>query len=52
MPEPMRHRHVNGANGQAYRLDDDDALAATCMEGAAILTSTSSIGFFVQAWVT
>jgi hypothetical protein len=36
----------------AYRLDDDDALAATRMEGAAILTSTSSIGFFVQAWVT
>jgi hypothetical protein len=35
-----------------YRLVDDDALATTLIEGAAILTSTSSIGFFVQARVT
>jgi hypothetical protein len=36
----------------SYLLDDDEALAATLMDGAAILTSTCSIGFFVQAWVT
>jgi len=34
--------------GPAYRLEDGGALA-TRIEGAAIFTSTSSIGFLVQA---
>jgi hypothetical protein len=40
------------ARGAAYLFVDDDALAAILKDGADILTSTSSIGFFVQARVT
>jgi hypothetical protein len=35
-----------------YRLEDETVLLATRIEGAAIFTSTCSIGFFVQACVT
>jgi hypothetical protein len=36
----------------AYRLDDVVVPDATRIEGAAIFTSTCSIGFLVQACVT
>ena len=35
-----------------YRLAEDGAPEATRIDGAAIFTSTSSIGFLVQACVT
>ena len=51
--EPSRPKGARVAPKRAnsYRLDEDGALA-TRIEGAAIFTSTSSIGFLVQACVT
>ena len=42
---------ANTAETTGYRLEEEGALA-TRIEGAAIFTSTSSIGFFVHACVT
>src|SRR5581483_12334086 len=49
-----RQHHILsiGRLANSYRLDEDGAPEATRIEGAAIFTSTSSIGFLVQACVT
>jgi hypothetical protein len=51
--EPSRaKRHALAPKEDSYRLEDEGAPEATRIEGAAIFTSTSSIGFLVQACVT
>jgi hypothetical protein len=45
-------KHTRRRKRVSYRLLEAGEPAATRIEGAAIFTSTSSIGFLVQACVT